>query len=61
LYLGAIIDQDFKWNDHVYKVLNRIKQVIPAIYNIKETVPEQYLRMLYFALVHPFVIYCIIS
>jgi hypothetical protein len=61
LYLGAIIDQDFKWNDHVYKVVNRIKQVIPAIYNIKETVPEQYLRMLYFALVHPFIIYCIIS
>jgi hypothetical protein len=32
-----------------------------VIYNIKETVPEQYVRMLYCALVHPFIIYCIIS
>lgn len=60
LYLGALIDQDFKWNDHIFKVLNRIKQVIPAIYNIKETVNEKTLRNLYFALVHPFIIYCII-
>lgn len=60
-YLGALIDQDFKWNQHIFKVLNRIKQAIPALYNIKNIVDKHTIRNLYFAIVHPHILYCIIS
>jgi hypothetical protein len=61
LYLGVIIDQDFRWNLHILKVINKIKQVIPAIYNLKLIVKKSTIRNIYFALVHPFIIYSIVA
>jgi Reverse transcriptase (RNA-dependent DNA polymerase) len=60
-YLGVIIDQDFKFNHHITKVINRIKQSIPAFYNLKTIVDQKTIRNIYFSIVHPFILYSIVA
>jgi hypothetical protein len=51
LYLGVIIEQDFKWNNHnIYKVLGKINPSNTCY--IKKIVSKKTLRNIYFSLVH---------
>ena len=55
-YLGILIDSDLKWQDHINYVYNKLIQFTSIFYKIRK-LPEEILRMIYFASVHSHLLY----
>ena len=51
-YLGIIIDSDLKWQDHINYVYNKLIKFTSIFYKIRTKLPEEILRMIFFAFVH---------
>lgn len=56
-FLGLSIDENLTWKHHVTYLRNRISSSLYIINKVKNTLPQQSLRMLYFSLVNCFLQY----
>ena len=55
-YLGVIIDENLKWSEHIKSVSNKIIKYSGIFYKIRQKIPHNILRSLYFATVNPHVL-----
>ena len=60
-YLGVVIDCHLNWGDHVSHVSKKIKRNIGAISKVRHFVNLEILKSLYYALVYPYLTYCLIT
>ena len=58
-FLGVIIDDKIKFNEHIQGLCNKISKSIGIIFRIRNCIPNVCLRILYFCLVHPYFLYCL--
>lgn len=58
-FLGVIIDRKLSWKEHVMALKNKLKCQAGAINRIKECVPKDLYRDLYYTLFHSHLSYCI--
>ena len=56
-FLGVQLDEILKWYEHTGKVANNISRKIGMMSRVKHFVSRKTLRSLYFAFVHPHIIY----
>jgi len=50
--LSLLIDEKLKWTDHIEHVYNKIIKYIRLCYKIRNKLPFDILKQLYFAFVH---------
>ena len=55
--MGVIIDDQLKWSKHIELVEQKLKRVIGIFYKIRYKLPDWCLRNIYFAFVHPYILY----
>ena len=58
-FLGIIIDNKLKWNQHITYVKNKISKAVGILYKIKNFLDKSTLLNMYYSLVFPYLIYCI--
>ena len=58
-YLGVIIDEFMDWNTHVRKICKTIAPIAGILSRVRYLVSFSILRQLYYALIHPHILYCI--
>ncbi len=58
-YLGIIIDHKLKWNKHINYILNKISRVSYMLTKIRYYIDLNSLKLLYYSLIHPHLIYCV--
>ena len=58
-FLGVRIDCRLKFNLHIDYICSKISKSIGILFRLREVVPKQCLRTIYFTLIHPFIIYCL--
>ena len=56
-YLGIIIDNELKWTSHIESVLQKLKRLLGIFYKMRYKLPDWCLRNIYFAFVHPYILY----
>ena len=57
LYLGIYLDEDLSWNTHVNYISNKISKINGMLKRLSFILPESILKTVYFALIHPHMIY----
>ena len=57
-YIGVIVDEQLTWEDHIDYISTKIKRNIGAIKRIRNSLPKEYLEMLYETIVEPHFRYC---
>ena len=57
-YIGVILDEQLTWGNHIDYISTKIKRNIGAIKRIKNSLPKEYLEMLYKTIVEPQFRYC---
>ena len=57
-FLGVIIDNKLKWNDHITYVKSKISKTIGFFYKMRQYLGRKALVNLYYSLVFPYLIYC---
>ena len=57
-YLGVIIDETLSFSEHVQCISSKVARNIGMIRKLKHQFPQKVLRLLYFSLVHPYLLYC---
>ena len=60
-YLGLIIDSNLDYKQHINMLECKVGRVIGILYKLKNTFPQIILKQLYFALIHPLLLYGIIT
>ena len=58
-YLGIYIDQQLNWQEHINSICKKISPIIGILSKIRHLVTFPILRQLYYALIHPHILYCI--
>jgi len=56
-YLGILIDRDLKWRHHIDYVYSKLVKFISIFYRIRIKLAPEIHRMIYFAFVHPHLLY----
>jgi len=56
-YLGVIIDEFLKWNVHIDYVCKKLIKFTSIFYKIRNIIPRACLLQLYYAFIHPHVVY----
>ena len=51
-FLGIIFDENLTWRDHVSHVNKKISRALFSIKQVRNTLPVEFLRTLYYSLVH---------
>ena len=59
-FLGVLIDDNLSWKNHVEYVSSKISKCIGVIYRIKNLIDSNTLKLLYHAMIEPYLSYCII-
>ena len=59
-FLGVILDESLTWKSHISYVASKISKSIGIIYSSSFCLIRLTLRTLYFALVYPYLNYCVI-
>ena len=57
-FLGVVINSFLNWNDHISLVNSTISKTIGILRYVKNKLPGNILRTLYFTLVNPYYEYC---
>nr|CAB3264535.1 pol-like protein [Phallusia mammillata] len=60
-YLGVIFDERMSWADHVHFVRNKIASAAGVLSKLRHYVRSSTLRCVYFSLVHPHLLYGLLS
>ena len=58
-FLGIIIDNNLKWNDHISYITNKISKSIGIFYKARKFLNKKTLRNMYFTFIYPYLIYCV--
>ena len=58
-FLGVIIDNKFRWSDHINYIKNKIAKSIGIILKTRNFLNKNTLRNLYYTFIYPYLIYCI--
>ena len=56
-YLGVYLDENLNWERHISHVFNKLKCFVGIFYKIRNKVPHDILRYMYFAFIHPHILY----
>ena len=56
-YLGIFIDSDLKWQQHINYICKKLLKFPSIFYKIRSKVPNDILRMIYFAFIHTHLLY----
>ena len=56
-YLGMIIDETLSWNEHVTNLCNTLSRNFNLFYNIRNIIPDQLKKNLYYSLVYSHIQY----
>lgn len=56
-YLGVIIDEKLKWTEHIDYVYNKLIKFVGIFYKLRGKLPSQILKNIYYAFVHPHILY----
>ncbi len=59
-FLGVIINSGLSWNQHIVAVCEKMSKVVGIIAKIRHIIPTENVRLLYKALVEPYMNYCCI-
>ena len=59
-YLGLILDASLKFDKHVDYISRKISRSIGIFYRLKQCVTPKVLLTLYYSLVYPYMIYCVL-
>ena len=59
VFLGVILDEHMSWNLHIFHVASKISKSIGIIYKSSFFLSRRALRTLYYALVYPYLHYCV--
>lgn len=60
-FLGILLDDNLNWKHHVGFVKNKMSRAIFMLNQVKQILPHETLRALYFTLVHPYITYGILA
>jgi hypothetical protein len=60
-FLGVLIQENLKWNEHISSKTNKISKVTSLLYRLKNTIPESVLLNIYNALIVPHMTYGIVA
>ena len=60
-YLGVDIDYRLSWKAHCDQLCRRLSQTIGVLYKIMHMVPSHVLKKAYFGLLHPHILYALMS
>ena len=60
-FLGICLDENLTWKHHIANVNSKISRALFSIKQVKNILPVSMLNKLYFALIHPHLIYGILS
>ena len=58
-YLGVVIDEDLKWTTHIEGVCNKLVKYTSIFYKLRDKLPGKILKNIYYAFVHPHILYSI--
>ena len=56
-YLGVYVDENLSWDIHVSFVERKISKYIPIVYNIRNSLTSESLKLLYNCMIYPPLIY----
>jgi hypothetical protein len=56
-YLGITLDNELKWSAHIETVYKKIMKFIGIFYKIRNNLPPEVLKSIYYAFVHPHILY----
>lgn len=59
-FLGITITENLEWNDHINKVCNKMSKGLYAMNRLKNILPKQHLKLVYFSLIHSHINYGIV-
>ena len=60
MFLGVILDEYMSWKSHISHIASKISKSIGIIYKSSFYLSKSALRTLYYALIYPYIQYCII-
>ena len=58
-YLGVILDNDLKWKQHIELVYSKLIRFVPIFFKLRKKLSSSTLLMIYYAFIHPHILYCI--
>ena len=58
-FLGVIVDQHLNWKDPISMISQNICKPCGIIYRIRNTLDIKSKRLIYYSLIHPYLIYCV--
>ena len=56
-YLGVIIDCELKWKEHIEYIYKKLVKYSSIFYKLRNILPSSCLRSIYYAFVHPHILY----
>jgi len=56
-YLGLQIDEDLNWKTHIEYIYNKLIRFVGILYKMRNKKPSRILKSIYFAFVHPHLLY----
>ena len=56
-YLGVLIDSKLNFQQHLNQVENKVSRAVGIMFKLKSVLPQEALLKLYYALVHPYLLY----
>jgi Reverse transcriptase (RNA-dependent DNA polymerase) len=56
-YLGVIIDESLKWNEHIEYICKKLIKFTSIFYKLKDILPVACLSKLYYAFIYPHILY----
>ena len=60
-YLGVLIDENLNWKSHVPHIESKIKRGVGVISKLRHIVTKSILLNLYYSLIYPYLIYCLVA
>lgn len=59
-YLGVILDSSLNFSSHISKISSKVSKCIGIMYRAANIVPSYVLTNMYYTLIYPYLIYCIL-
>ena len=57
-FLGVSIDERLSWCVHAANIAGRISKFVPILYNVRSNLDLKSMKIIYYALIYPNIIYC---
>lgn len=56
-YLGVTLDEELKWKEHIETVYKKLIKFVGIFYKLRSKLPSSVLQTIYYAFVHPHILY----